>query len=117
MDDGAVSLPALTIALERNYPRVTRRNPHLAKPIDDSRLVQIVRGHFQLYPIAVRETDEPLPHLSRNMSENLMLIRQLNPEHRSSEDGGDFTLGFDCLFCRHDLKRYFRVSALNGGKK
>ena len=74
---------------------------------NDASSCQIVRGHFQLYPIAVRETDEPLPHLSRNMSENLMLIRQLNPEHRSSEDGGDFTLGFDCLFCRHDLKRYF----------
>ena len=110
MDDAAVSLPALTIALERKLPSSYPRQfatTRLAKPIDDSRLVQIVRGHFQLYPIAVRETDEPLPHLSRNMSENLMLIRQLNPEHRSSEDGGDFTLGFDCLFCRHDLKRYF----------
>ena len=97
MDDAAVSFPALT---------EPRNQLLLAKPIDDSRFVQIVRRHFQLYPVAVGETDEPLAHLSRNMSENLMLIRQLNPEHGASEDGSNFTLGFDCLFCRHDLKRY-----------
>ncbi len=87
----------------------------LSESVNDSSLVQIVRRHFELHPVAVREADEMLAHLARNMGENLMLIRQLNPEHRSSEDGSNFTLGFDCLFCRHDLKNnYWETGPQNG---
>ena len=69
--------------------------PRLPEPIDDPRLREIVRRHFQLHAIARGETDESLAHFARDVREHEVLVRQLHAKHGSGEDGRYFTLDFD----------------------
>ena len=44
------------------------------KPVHYSRLVQIVRGHLHLDPIADGQPDKPFPHFARDMGQYLMPV-------------------------------------------
>lgn len=86
----------------------------LSEAVDDPSLGQIVRRHFQLYAIAVGETNEAFAHLPRNMRENTMLVAELDAEHGSGEDGGDFTFSFDNVVNWH---KQDTASAAGGSAK
>lgn len=74
----------------------------LPEAVNDARLVQIVGRHLQLHPVAHGEADESLAHAARDVSEHGVLVCQFNAEHRSSEDCGDFSFGFNRGFYSHE---------------
>ena len=78
-------------------------NRRLAETVDDSGLVHIVGRHLQLHTIARRQPDETLAHLSGNVREHGVIVRQLHAEHRSREHGCDLAFQFNCLFRIHSL--------------
>ena len=53
--------------------------------IGDARLVQIVRRHFDVVLVADADADEIFPHFARDMSQNLMTIRQRDQEHGAGQ--------------------------------
>jgi hypothetical protein len=55
----------------------------------DSSLRQIVRRHFQPHAVSRKDTDVIHPHLSGNVSQDLMAVFQLHPEHRVRKCFGD----------------------------
>jgi hypothetical protein len=84
-----------------------RENP-LSQPIHNPALVKVVRGHFQLHPVAIGEADEAFAHFARDMGENLVLIGQLHPEHGPGENGDDFAFGFDKFVWLHERGRFWK---------
>ena len=50
--------------------------------VNDPAPGQIVRTELNRHPVARENANEILPHASRNMSQNLMLVLQLDFEHR-----------------------------------
>jgi len=89
-------------------PRVTAIHPaktaaaDLPEPIDDPRLVQIVRRHLDLHPVTESESDETLAHFARDVGEHLMLVCEGDAKHRAREHSGDGSVGFDDFFNWHN---------------
>jgi hypothetical protein len=75
-----------------------------AKPINDARLVDIVGGHFQLHPVADSQANKAFTHLSGNMRENEMFVRELNAKHCACENGNDFSFQLDRFPGIHDAR-------------
>ena len=90
---------------------VAHRCHKLAKPVDNTCLVQIVRRHFEFHSIPRGQPNKSLPHSAGNVREHLMLVVQLDSEHRPGKDGRDFTFGFDLLFCGHTIMRVICAAA------
>jgi hypothetical protein len=67
----------------------------LTEPIDNSRLLKIVRGHLELNAITGRETNKPLAHFSGYMRKHQMLVCKFDAEHSSGKYADDFTFGYD----------------------
>ena len=67
-------------------------------PPHDARLVQIIRRHLHLPPIARRQAHEPFPHLARNRRQHLMFVVQLHPKHRPRQHREDLSFYFNMLF-------------------
>jgi hypothetical protein len=55
----------------------------LAEAVNDARFSKVVRRHLKLDPISHCKADESLPHFSRDVGEDEMLISKLNAEHGS----------------------------------
>ena len=75
-----------------------REKPRLVQPVNDPRLVDVVRRHLQLHPVAIRQADETLAHLARDMGEHGVLIFECHAEHGAGKHFGNPTFGFDNLF-------------------
>ncbi len=71
---------------------------NLTEAVDDASFIDVVRGHFHFDTVANGEANEAFAHLARDMSENLMLIGQSNPEHRSRENRQDGSFDFNGFF-------------------
>jgi hypothetical protein len=76
----------------------------LAKPINDARFVDIVGGHFQLHPVADGQANKAFAHLSGNVCENEMFVRELNAKHCARENGNDFSFQLDRFPGIHDAR-------------
>jgi len=64
----------------------------LSKPINDARFIDIIRRHFEFYPVPGCEANETFAHFSRDVREDETLVRQLNAEHCARENRDDFSL-------------------------
>src|SRR2546421_322031 len=53
----------------------------LTQPIDNPGLIEIVRRHLELDPVAGGQADETLSHLSGNVGEHEMVICKFDSEH------------------------------------
>ena len=58
------------------------REECLSKPPDDARFVQIVGGHLHFDPVADRQPDPALAHLSADGGQNEVLVVELHPERK-----------------------------------
>ena len=58
----------------------------LCEPINDTRLVDIVRRHLEFYTIANRQANKTFAHLSGNVREHETLVRQRNAKHRAGKN-------------------------------
>lgn len=70
----------------------------LAEPINNASFVDVVGGHLQLHTVTSGEADEAFAHLSGNMSEDDMIVRELDTKHRAGEDGRDPAFELDRFF-------------------
>lgn len=85
----------------RCLPRASDFSESLSEPVDDARLAQVVRRHFQLHAVAIGQANEPLAHLSGDVRKNAVLVAEFDTEHGSREHGSDFTFGFDNVIHCH----------------
>jgi len=61
-----------------------RKKPRsLTEAVNNPCFVEIVRRHLQLNAVARGKPDKAFSHFPRDVSEDMMLIRQLHPEHSS----------------------------------
>src|SRR5688572_29634720 len=65
--------------------------------IGDAGLGDVIRRHLHLHLVTHDKTDEALPHLARNVGENLVTTGQLNAELGAGKHRGDRTIDFDRL--------------------
>jgi len=83
----------------------------LAESVNYPRFSKVVRRHLKFDPISRRKADESLPHFSRDMGEDEMLISKLNAEHGSREHSDDLSFGYNRTFRGHSKIRSFRTLA------
>lgn len=68
--------------------------PHLLVAKGNAPFGQVIRGHFNIDPIAHKNTNAKLAHFTRRASNDFVIILKLNPKHRVWE-----LLGYDaCKF-------------------
>src|SRR4051812_41524963 len=74
-------------------------------PIDDATAGEVVRRELDDDPVLRKDADVVLPHLAADVSEDLVPVAQLDPEHRVREslDDGAFDLDY-AFFLRHVLR-------------
>src|SRR3954453_20099295 len=74
-------------------------------PIDDATAGEVVRRELDDDPVLRNDADVVLPHLAADVSEDLVPVAQLDPEHRvrQSLDNGAFDLDH-AFFLRHVLR-------------
>ena len=72
-----------------------------AETINDSGFVDVVGRHLKFDAIAGGEADEAFPHFARDMSENGVIVGELDAEHGARENGSDLPFEFDSFFRIH----------------
>jgi hypothetical protein len=106
--EGHLTKMRLMIGLFVSFGAVVAKNfitkIPLAKPINDARFVDIVGGHFQFHPVADGEANKAFAHLSGNVGENEMFVRELNAKHCARENGNDFSFQLDRFPGIHDAR-------------
>ena len=70
----------------------------LAEPINDACFVNVVRRHFHFDAVANGKADEAFAHLSRNMREDIVFVRERDSEHGAGQNGCDSSFHLDCFF-------------------
>src|SRR5204862_7510636 len=63
--------------------------------------VEVVRGELDLHPIGGQDADVVAAHLARDVPEDLVLVVELDLEHRVWEGLDNLALHLDLLFLRH----------------
>ena len=86
------------VAEVSKWARGDARPPKSANAPDDARLVQIVGRHLHFHAITSGQTNEAFAHFPGDRRQDLMLVVQLNFEHRSSQHGQNLTFNFDVFF-------------------
>jgi hypothetical protein len=81
--------------------------PRLAESVNYPCFSKVVRRHLKLDPISRGKTDESLPHFSRDVGEDEMLISKLNAEHGSREHSDDLSFGYNRTFHGHSKLEAF----------
>ena len=74
----------------------------MSESINDTSFRGVVRRHLHSHSIADRKPNEPLAHLSGNVREHEMIVRQGDPKHGPGQDHHDGALQFDRLFRIHN---------------
>ena len=75
----------------------------LTEPVNDPRLVKIVRRHLELHAVATSQANEAFPHFARDVGENGVVVGELHAEHCARKNGSDLPLDFDSFFGIHIL--------------
>jgi len=79
-------------------------------PVNNPRLVQIIRGHFHVYLVAHGDANEIFSHFSGNMGEDFMPVGQRHPEHRARQYLRHIPGQFNWLFFRHSVIEPFTIA-------
>ena len=58
----------------------------LAKPVDNARFVEIIRGHFDFDAVSDGQTDETFSHFAGNVSEHDMTVLEFDAKHRPGQN-------------------------------
>jgi hypothetical protein len=76
--------------------------------VEDAPAREVVDVEFQQHSITGQNLDEVLPHPTRNMSQDLVSIIQLNTKHRIGQGFRYSTFDFNAFIFRHNT---FNVAA------
>src|ERR687897_264901 len=71
--------------------------------VDDPRAVEVVRRDLDPHPIPRQDPDAETAHLAGHVSEDLVAVVELHPEHRVRERLDDLAFEFDFLFLGQEL--------------
>ena len=74
----------------------------MSESINDTSFRGVVRRHLHSHSIADCKPNEPLAHLSGNMRENEMIVRERDAKHGPGQDHHDGAFQFDGFFRIHD---------------
>ena len=69
----------------------------LCEPINDTRLVDIVRRHMQFYTIANCEANKTFAHFAGNVRQHEMFIRQSDAKHCAGKNRCNRSFHLDSL--------------------
>jgi hypothetical protein len=75
----------------------------MSESINNSRFGGIVRRHLHFHPIPNCKPNETPAHLSGNVSENQVIVRERDAEHGSRKHRRDGAFQFDDFFRIHDV--------------
>src|SRR5688572_19051568 len=75
----------------------------LAVAVDDPRPIEVVGRDLDPDAIPRQDPDPEAPHLARDVTEDLVTVVQLHPEHRVRERLDDLAFEFDLLFLGQEL--------------
>src|SRR5438045_2960117 len=73
----------------------------MSDSINDTSFGGVIGRHLHFHPVANREADETLPHLSGNVCENEMIVREGNAKHGSGKHRHDGALQLNGFFRVH----------------
>src|SRR5918997_4520473 len=76
----------------RSAPAIASISRSSAMPIDDPRSVEVVGRDLHSHPVAGQDPDAEPPHLPRDVTENLVAVVELHPEHGVRERLDDLAL-------------------------
>ena len=74
------------------------KNLILLEPVNDARLIDVVRRHLKFYAIADGEANKTFAHFAGDMREDKMLVGKSNPEHGAGQDRHDRSFDLDRFF-------------------
>ena len=97
--DSAKDFKTLRCAQDDNVFGVRR----LLVTVDNAATVEIVRAELNRDAVAGEDADEVFAHTSRDVSESLMLVLQLNLEHRIRQCLNDDRHNLNCIFLRQTI--------------
>jgi hypothetical protein len=80
-----------------------RNRVAISESINDASFGGVVRRHLHFYPIPDCKSNETLAHLSGNVRENLMIVRQRDAKHGSGKHRHDGALQFNGFFRIHQF--------------
>src|SRR5919199_292913 len=93
-----------------------RRRPSLLVPVRDPAAIEVVRRELDLHPVAREDADVVAPHLARDVPEHLVVVVELDAEHRVGKGLRDLPLHLDLLFLRHAESLSAAPVATRGGR-
>jgi glycosyltransferase involved in cell wall biosynthesis len=91
------------------------RRPGLLVAVGDAAAVEVVRRELDLDAVAGQDADVVAAHLARDVAEDLVVVVELDAEHRVGEGLGDLALHLDLLFFAHAAPKGSGGSGQNGG--
>ena len=74
------------------------KNLILLEPVDDARLIDVVRRHLKFNAIADGESNKSFAHFPGNVRKDKMLVGKSNPEHGTGQDRHDRSFQLDGFF-------------------
>ena len=74
------------------------KNLILLEPVDDARLIDVVRRHLKFNAIADGKSNKSLAHFPGNVRKNKMLVSESNPEHGTGQDRHNRSFQLDSFF-------------------
>ena len=77
----------------------------ILESINDAGLGGVVRRHFHFHPVPNCKPNETFAHLSGNVRENQMIVRERDAKHGSGQHRHDGALQLDGFFRIHTLVR------------
>lgn len=98
-DVRSLKIIAGTFSVRDSSPRLLRKSPYAP---DDARFIEVVLRHLHLHAVADGQLHEFLAHLAGDGRQHLMLVVQLDTEHRAGQHRHNFPFNFNMFF--HAMK-------------
>src|SRR6185295_3284469 len=85
----------------------------LLQAVHDATAVQIVRRKLDEHSVSGQDADEVFAHLARDVRKNLVLVLELDPEHRIRQRLDDHRLDLDRLFLLRQIDSRLSYSCVS----
>ena len=80
----------------------------ISESINDARLAGVVRRHLHFHPVTDGKTNEAFAHLTGDVRENEMIVRERDTKHGPGQHRHNGALQFDGFFGIHNFVGGFR---------
>ena len=64
---------------------ISRETKTLTQAVDNARFVEVIGGHLNFDAVSNRQADEPLAHLTRDVSQDNVLVCKFHPKHGAGQ--------------------------------